>query len=328
MRVGAPDGGRFLQLVEEEFRAMFGTSYAVALNSATSGLHAALTGVGVGPGDLVMVPGVTMTASASAVIHAGATPILVDVDPSIGISLAPQYREAYAYAESEHGKSPIAAVVVHLFGQTADVSGLANEVRVVEDCAQAPACVTDTGVLAGTMGDVGVFSLNQDKAITCGEGGVCITDSGEAYDLMRLMRNHGENSSPSICGYNYRLTELEAAVAYAEVAELFARQRVRLALAQYMAAELGDQERFQPMEVENAPYQFYMIDHDPNGPAPPKPWHRHYSTPLCCIPYFKANLGQGCLVRAHEFNSKMVCTKSPSCLGEADVLIRSILDKK
>ena len=325
MRVSKPRGGKFLQLLEGEFRDMFGVPHAVGVNSATSGLHCALVGCGVGPGDVVMVSGVTMTASAAAVVHARATPVFADVSPHTGLCSQEHWQEAFDYAAATLDKVPKAAVVVHLLGQVAEIGELASQFKVVEDTAQAPWCASEAGALAGTMGNVGVFSLNQDKIIQCGEGGMCITSDELIASKMRLLRNHGENFSTSVCGFNYRMTELQAAFAYHEIAQLAQRQTDRVRWGSYLAGALEESERYVPMDVSNPPYYFFCLDMERGAVGAPEGWRRGYSPPLCCTPYFKHHFKQSCLVGAHEFNARLICVKAPATQEEADKLATAVL---
>lgn len=290
---------------------MFGVPYAVAVNSATSGLHCALVAVGVGPGDYVLVQGVTMSASASAVVHAGATPVFVDVSPRSGLPTTQDWRDAYELCQNLYERKPKAAVVVHLHGQVVDIGGMGSELRVVEDCAQSPGCTSPDGYFAGTMGDVGVFSFNQDKVMTSGEGGCCVTRLYDYAETMKLMRNHGENESPSVCGYNYRMTELTAAVARSELMHLPHRQEDRMKYAVKLALALEESDRFVPMDLENPPYYFYATDTQKSKKAPMPEWRRGYSRPLCCTPYFKHHFKQSCLVGAHTFDANLLLTRCP-----------------
>jgi len=327
MRVSVPDGGKYLQLVEREFAAMFGVRHAVAVNSATSGLHAALVAVGVGPGDVVLVSGLTMTASAAAVFHAGGIPVFADVSAQTGLSTPQNWQDAFDYSQTTFDQIPKAAVVVHLFGQACDITGMLLEMAVVEDAAQAPWCVDERGRFLGTLGHAGVFSLNQDKIITCGEGGVCVTPHDYLADRMKLVRNHGENHSSEILGYNYRMTEIEAAVAYHEIMDLANRQQTRLHMAILLAKALEESERYVPMDVMNPPYVFYALDMEKKAVDAPPGWKRGYTNPLCCCPYFKARLNQSCLEGAHEFNAKSLVVKCPKNEGEVEALATALLER-
>jgi perosamine synthetase len=235
-------GGPKVRLLEEEFQRYFNVAHAISMNSATAGLHAALVGLGCGPGDEVIVTPYTMSASATAVLMCNAVPIFADVDPIYGNIVAAAVRNAITPRTR-------AIVVVHLFGHPAPMDELlavAGEARlpIVEDCAQAPAAIFD-GRLTGTIGSIGVFSFNQFKTISCGEGGVAITADRDLAERMQLVRNHGEcivadmrPDDVDIIGYNYRMTELNAAVALAQFRKLDRLTEHRIALAGYLTERL------------------------------------------------------------------------------------------
>jgi dTDP-4-amino-4,6-dideoxygalactose transaminase len=199
--------------------------HAVSVSSATSGLHAALVAAQVRPGDEVIVPPQTMSATAAAVVMAGGTPVFVDqlaetccLDPAaVEAALTPRTR---------------AVMAVNLFGGAApqvELRALADRhgFVLIEDNAQAPGGRHRDRWL-GTIGHMGVFSLNFHKTIQCGEGGVVVTDDDHLARRLRLVRNHGENvveaerwlEDADVVGYNYRLTEVQAAVARVQLARL------------------------------------------------------------------------------------------------------------
>ena len=329
MRVSRPNGGKFLQRLESEICQMFNVPHVVAVNSATSGLHAALAAIGVGFGDRVLVPAITMTATASAVYMCGATPVFVDVNPLTGLSEDLHYHEANDFAESEWGSKPAVAMVVHLFGDVANVPRIVDAIPgmpIVEDCAQAPGAVDPQGRFVGTRTRCGVFSLNQHKVITCGEGGLCCTPIPEIADKLKLIRNHGENYDPDILGYNYRMTELEAAVALDEVSHLHERQAKRLKWSRYLSDQLESQDMYQPMKVNHPPYMYMLIDNSLDQSGVPPAFRRGYSTPLCCIPYFEKRNEFGHLPGAHKFNTQVLVTDPPETQEQADKLAEGVLE--
>lgn len=227
--VGGPGedfmGGPEVKALEKEWARRFGVKHALSLNSATSGLHAAVIAAGIGPGDEVIVPPQTMSATVSAVIMAGATPVFVDqkeedccIDPD---------RVAAAMTDRTRG-----IIAVNLFGAPADVIELRaladrNGVVLIEDNAQGP-LGRKCGRLLGTVGHMGVFSLNYHKVMQCGEGGIVVTDDDNFAQRIALVRNHGENiieaeglyQHADVVGYNYRLTEFQAAIARVQLARL------------------------------------------------------------------------------------------------------------
>lgn len=236
-------GGVKVRQLEEEFSSIFGVKHAVSFNSATSALHAAVAAAGVGPGDQVITSPFTMSATASAILMQNGLPVFADIDEnfftispaSVRKALRPQTR---------------AIIPVNLFGQPADLFSLREIARenglvLIEDNAQAP-LASINGHLAGTIGDMGVFSLNYHKAVQCGEGGVVVTNHDDYHKRLCLVRNHGETSVASMdmqsiantMGWNYRMTELQAAVASVQMKKLERLNAIRIELASYLKSEL------------------------------------------------------------------------------------------
>lgn len=210
--------GAYLTRFEEEFAAFCGTRHAVATNNGTTALHLALLAVGVRPGDEVVVPTLTYIASANAVTYCGATPVFVDVDPST-LALDPA---AVARALTPRTR---AVMPVHLYGRPADMTALravvaGTGIALVEDAAEAHgARVGDRPV--GSLGDVGTFSFFGNKIITTGEGGAVTTDDDETAARLRLLRGQGMDPQRRywfpVVGFNYRMTNMAAAVGCAQL---------------------------------------------------------------------------------------------------------------
>lgn len=228
-------GGPYVKKLEEMFCRRFRAKHAISVNSATTALHAAVAACNIGPGDEVLVSPYTMVASASAILMNGAVPVFVDIDPDT-YTMDPGQIERWI---TPHTKG---ILTVNIFGLPSDVPRIMEIAKkhglyVIEDNAQAPGA-TVNGKEAGTMADIGVFSLNYHKVIHSGEGGVLLTDSDELARKCRLVRNHGEvaldeeNDSDTIAlGSNIRMSELHAAVGIAQLAKLdgFLETRRRLA---------------------------------------------------------------------------------------------------
>jgi perosamine synthetase len=210
-------GGPMVQRFEENWRQFFGTRHAVSVNSATSGLFAAMGAIGLSPGDEVIVPPYTMSATAMAPLLYGGIPVFADVD-----------RETYtldlAAVEAAISPKTRAILVVNLFGQPArlrELRTLADQrgLFLVEDNAQSP-LATEGGRYAATVGHIGIFSLNYHKHIHTGEGGICVTDDDDLAHRLQLIRNHAESvvadagvsNLVNMVGFNFRLSELSAAV--------------------------------------------------------------------------------------------------------------------
>lgn len=236
-------GGPKVLELEKLWKNKVGAKHAIAVQSATAGLHAAVAALNLGPGDEVLVPPYSMCASATAVLMHNAIPIFVDIEASsycidpeqIKLSITPKTK---------------AIVVVHLFGYPANMDSIMRIARehglkVIEDNAQGPAA-TYNGQYLGTIGDVGVLSFNQNKAITTGEGGMVFTNNDELARRLHLVRNHGEvvvehypvENIAGIIGWNYRMTELEAAVGIAQFHKLDMLNQRRVELAEYLSVKL------------------------------------------------------------------------------------------
>lgn len=237
-------GGKYVRELENQVKKYFDIKYAVSVNSATAGLHAAIGACGIGPGDEVIVTPYSMSASATAIIMMNAIPVFADIEDK-SFCIDPKKIEKLISRRTK------AIIAVHLFGYPAKMRSIMKiakkyDLKVIEDCAQAPGALYK-GKYVGTFGDAGVFSFNQHKTITCGEGGVAITNNGSLALRMQLIRNHGEAVCESmaledidnIVGFNYRMTELEACVALAQFKKLDSLNRHRIALARYLTKKLS-----------------------------------------------------------------------------------------
>lgn len=216
---------------ETELSRYVGTQHAVVVSNGTAALHLSLLALGVGPGDLVAVTAYSWPATANVIELCGATPLFLDIDPRT-FNLDPnRLDEALAQVAARPAGSPrVRAVIpVHAFGQVADVAAIleiANryEVPVIEDAACALGA-RFVGRPAGTWGRLGCFSFHPRKAITTGEGGVVVTDDAALARRVRVLRNHGQEPgvSPSdfvAPGFNYRMTEFQAALGSSQLKKI------------------------------------------------------------------------------------------------------------
>lgn len=230
------DGGPEIKAFEAAWAAMFNTRHAITVNSNTSGMMAAMGAIGVGPGDEVIVPPTSMSATAMAPLIYGGIPVFVDLEPET-FCLDPQL------VAKEITPRTRAILVTDLFGHPAalhELRALADRhgIYLVEDAAQAPLAL-EHGKHAGTIGHIGVFSLNYHKHFHTGEGGVCVTDDDELALRLRAIRNHGENvveplgitDLTNLVGFNLRLTELGAAIGVEQLkkADHLVRRRIEIA---------------------------------------------------------------------------------------------------
>jgi len=306
-------GGPRVRSVEATFARRFGALHAIAVNSATTGLHAALMAAGVGPGDEVIVPPTTMTATATAAILCGATPVFADVDPAT-VCLDPEaVRERLTPATR-------AIVAVDLFGQPAALDALSSIARsadavLVEDAAQSIGA-TDRGRHAGTLGDMGVLSFNRHKHITSGEGGMVLTDDDRLAERVRLVRNHaeavcagGDGAHDDLVGSNYRMGEIEAALVESQLTrldrDLAARRRIATRLSDGISGLPGIEAPRPTAGTQHAWYLYAVrVDAARLGierstfaealRAEGVPCSEGYVAPLYRLPYYRrlARLGQ------------------------------------
>jgi perosamine synthetase len=234
-------GGKEVVKLENAFRKKFGVKHAVAFNSATTALDAALCAVGIGPGDEVIVPPLTMSATATSVLMNMAIPIFADVKIDT-FCLDPRSVEENITDRTK------AIIIVDLFGGPADYDKLMKiarkyKLKVIEDSAQALGGKYKDKFL-GTIGDIGIFSFNQHKTIHCGEGGMLVTNNKKYANRAQLKRNHGEVATDEkrqhefIVGSNYRMGEIEAAIITEQLKKLDFLNRYRIKLAKYLTKKL------------------------------------------------------------------------------------------
>jgi perosamine synthetase len=208
-------GGPLVQEFERAWSARFGAKHTVSVNSATSGLIAAMGAIGISPGDEVIVSPYTMSATVVAPVIYGGIPIFADIE-----------RETFTLdldaVEAAITPRTRAILAVNLFGHPARLRALRSladrrGLMLVEDNAQGP-LAAEWGRYAGTIGHIGIFSLNYHKHIHTGEGGMCVTDDDRLAERLQLIRNHAESvvkngaDLTNMVGFNFRLTELSAAV--------------------------------------------------------------------------------------------------------------------
>jgi perosamine synthetase len=240
--------GSYLARFEAEFAEICGTRHAVAVSNGTVALHLALLALDVCPEDEVIVPSLTYIASVNAVRYVGATPVFVDVDPVTWCLDV----DAVEAAVTDRTR---AVVAVHLYGQPADMDGLTavcrqHGIRIIEDAAEAP-MASYRGRPTGGLGDVGTFSFYGNKLFSSGEGGAVTVNDESLASRIRLLRGQGMDPNRrywfSVVGYNYRLTNVAAALLCAQLErrldflkkrrEIYARYTERLSGAPGIALQ-------------------------------------------------------------------------------------------
>ena len=230
--------GETVERLETDFAAFTGAKHAVALSSGTAALHLALIAAGIGPGDEVIVPSLSFVASSNAILYAGAKPVFVDITALDDFNLSSQDVERKITARTK------AIMVVHYGGYLADMRRIKEIARnhrlfVIEDSAHAIGAAMNSR-MAGTLGDLGCFSFFSNKNMATGEGGMIVTDSDRLAKKLKLLRSHGMTSvtldrfkghsySYDVVdlGYNYRMTEISAALGILQLKKLPGANRKR-----------------------------------------------------------------------------------------------------
>jgi perosamine synthetase len=258
-------GGPTVKAFESAWAEAFNVKYAVSVNSNTSGLYTAMGAIGVQPGDEVIVSPYSMSASAIAPLLYGGVPVFADIDP-VTFCMSPESIKACITPRTK------AILIVHIFGHPAEmdsIMALAKEhnLYVIEDCAQAP-MGKYKGKNLGTIGDLGIFSLNYHKHIHTGEGGVITSNNSELVDRCQMIRNHAENvvepkaikDLTNMIGFNYRMTEIECAIGIEQLKKLPSLLEERLKNVAYLNTNLGGIKglELQP-EVKNGSVHTYYV---------------------------------------------------------------------
>lgn len=219
--------GHFITDFEGKFAARTGVAHGIATSNCTTALHLSLMGLGIGPGDEVICPDLTFIAPANMVAMTGATPVLADVEP-VSWCLDPTRFEALITPRTR------AVIVVHAFGHAADMGAIMTIARrhglkVIEDVAEAPDAfwidpADGRRQRVGTFGDTACYSFFANKIMTSGEGGMLLCDDAQLAHDLRVLRDHGMSRERryvhDVIGTNYRLTNMQAAVALAQLERL------------------------------------------------------------------------------------------------------------
>ena len=257
-------GGPEVKALEEEWARYFGSKHAIAVNSCTSGLYCAVGATGVEPGQEIIVSPYTMSATATAPLIYNAIPVFADIEDDC-FCLDPSSIESKITSRTK------AIIVVDIFGQPYDADSINAIARkhglyIIEDTAQAPGAKLK-GSFAGTLGDIGVFSLNYHKHIHCGEGGVVVTDNDKLAEKVRLIRNHAEavveakqvKDLVNMVGFNFRMTEMEAAVARCQLKKLPGLLDKRVENCTWLTQKLATIPAITPPKIrENATHSYYV----------------------------------------------------------------------
>ncbi len=280
MRSGWLTTGKVALAFEREFAEVVGARHALAVSSATAGLHLALEAAGIRAGDKVAVSPYTFTASAEVIRYLGADPLFVDIDER-SLNMDPErLREA---CDTRHGVR--AVMPVHIGGRSCDMAAInaaasdaetryGKPVAVIEDAAHAfPG--TASGTHIGTAGTAGVYSFYANKTMTTGEGGMVVTDSDELARRLAVMRLHGldrpawdryTSDRPAWrydvveAGFKYNLPDLLAAIGRVQLKKADAMRKARLRIAEYYRSTLADSEVFRlPPEDPTGSWHLFVL---------------------------------------------------------------------
>lgn len=257
-------GGKKIRQFEEEFAKYVGTKFAIAFNSATSALHAAVVAIGINPGEEIIVPPYTFTSTATSVLMHNAVPVFSDVKQDTYCLDSTKLNNVISHLTR-------AIIPVHLFGHPCDMDEIMsiahkNNFKVIEDCAQAPGAIYK-GKKVGTIGDCGVFSFQETKNMMTGEGGMLVTNDEEIAKITQMVRNHGEMILPSlksrtykseILGWGYRMTEIEAAIGIVQLAKLDKMNDERIKLTEYLTKKIHTIEGLTHIRYNHVKHVYYV----------------------------------------------------------------------
>ncbi|MDP3999599.1 MAG: DegT/DnrJ/EryC1/StrS family aminotransferase [bacterium] len=222
LRSGVLSMGLKTEKFEKKFAEFIGAKYACAVSSGTAGLHLALISAGIGKGDEVITTPFSFVASANAILYVGAKPVFVDIDPET-------YNIDPEKIEKKITKKTKAILVVHIFGQSADMNSIVKiakkrNLKIIEDACESLGAKY-RGKNVGMFGESAVFAFYPNKQMTTGEGGMVVTNDKKVYELCRSLRNQGRLENAQWLdhvrlGYNYRLDEMSAALGIAQLEKI------------------------------------------------------------------------------------------------------------
>jgi len=247
--------GKAVAEFEEKFAEYVGTSHGVATNSGTSALHTALAALGVSKGDEVITTSFTFIATATSILMQRASPVFCDIDPQT-------YNIDPDLVQEAITKRTKAIIAVHLYGLPCDMKPIIdiaqdNGLKVVEDACQAHGAEY-RGKKAGSFGDAGIFSFYPTKNMTTGEGGMVTTSDSQVAEKARMVRNHGQSQRyvHEIMGYNYRMTNIAAAIGLSQLKMLDQFNAKRRENAGYYDKSLFVKTPFVPEGMKHVYHQY------------------------------------------------------------------------
>lgn len=252
--------GKFISSFEKSFAEFLGVKFATTTTNGTAALHLALTSLNIGPGDEVIMPDLTIISCPFAVLYTGAKPVLVDVDKQTG-------NIDVSKIESKITKKTKAIMVVHLYGNPVDLDPILkiakkHKIFVIEDAAEAHGA-TYKGRKVGSIGDVGCFSFYANKIVTTGEGGMITTNNEKIFKKAVLLKDLAHSTNKRFfhhhVGFNYRMTNMQAALGLAQLEEVDKYIKKKRWMADLYNKLLKDQKNLElPIEQDFAKGVFWM----------------------------------------------------------------------
>ena len=321
------NGGKYVKDFEKNITQFLDVKYAVAINSGTSALYASLLSLNIKSGDEVIIPSFSFTATASAVVATGATPVFVDISSS-------NYNIDISLIKSNITKNTKAIIPVHLYGHPVDVDLIAeitspNHIAIIEDGAQSLGSSIN-GKKCGTLGNLGCTSLYPTKVITSGEGGVITTNDETLYEELLQIRNHGLDVSGQTTrfGLNLRMPEIESAIASIQLSKLDDFIRIRRRNSGILSDIIGNSNLNLPVEPENTFLNRYLytISLDKSRSEVMNYMEKqgvntavYYRTPIHKMPYYHSMNNSYNLPNTDLASSKVLSIPIHSGLSEDDV---------
>jgi len=268
--------GEFILRFEESFARYINVEHATTVSNGTVALHLALLAIGIGPEDEVIVPTFTYIASVNSIVHVGAKPVFID-------SLSSTWQMDPLDIERKITSRTKAVMAVHLYGHPCDMAAISRlckkyNLLLIEDCAEAFGSYYE-GSHVGTFGDIATFSFFGNKTITTGEGGMVVTKQLKYYEMALRLKTQGVSSHTQywhdIIGYNYRMTNICAAIGLAQLEnadELIAKKRL---IASWYQEFLTDLPLTVHQETENVIHSYWMCSILLNTPEEREPLRTH-----------------------------------------------------
>jgi perosamine synthetase len=324
--------GPMVTQFEKNFAEFAGVNHAVAMNTGTAALHAAIVAAGVKKGDEVILPSFTFVATAEACVMAGGKPVFADIDPET-------YNVSPDEIKKNVTKKTKAIVPVDLYGFSADAKPIKeiaakHDLAVVEDAAQAHGA-TYAGKPAGAFADAACWSLYASKNMTTGEGGVATTDSDEMAETLRLIRTHGEKAKYAslMLGFNYRMSEIQAAIGLVQLEKLpsFVAKRRENAkrLTKLLAASDGLKLPRETGERQHSWYLYTVRLQNATESERNKIVEElkrknigaevYYINPVHLMPYYRENFGESRLPETEKAAKQVFSLPIHSSVTEAQV---------